>query len=239
MTSGRVNGAARKWASRLAGAAALLAMTAAYAAWQRPGDLLAAQAINYVRCKDKVVALSFDDGPHPVITALLLDTLERYHDHATFCVVGIKAGEAPDLLRRERADGDEVDNHTYTHDNFNKLTQSEIRHEIEYADRDISNATSEHPWLVRPPGGEYNINAITVFARMHRIFALWSVNPGDWKKPPPAQIVRTVLKQVRPGVVVLLHDDAVNTVDALPDILDGLKRRGYRCVTMSQLAMMR
>src|SRR5262249_2579645 len=106
------------WISRVVGLALLGVAAAAYVAWQRPGDLLAARVLNYVRCRQKVVALTFDDGPHPVITALLLDTLKRYRAHATFYVVGTKAAESPELVRRMRADGHEVENHTYSHDNL-------------------------------------------------------------------------------------------------------------------------
>src|SRR5262249_13598076 len=129
-------------------------------------------------------------------------------------------------------------NHTYSHDNLTKLSTSEIEREVVYADQHIAAATSLHPRLVRPPGGEYDVRAITAFARLHRTFALWSVNPGDWKKPPPAQIATSVLKQVRPGAVVLMHDDALNTIQALPFILQGLRREGYRCVTCSELELM-
>lgn len=227
-----------KGVSKAVGGVLLAAMLWGYVRWQRPGDQLAAQVVNYYRVKDKVVALTFDDGPHPVMTALLLDTLRRYQAHSTFCVVGTKAEEAPDLIRRMEAGGNEVANHTYSHDNLNKLSPSEIEKEVLYADRVIANITHEHPRYVRPPGGEYDLRSVSVFARLHRTFALWSVNPGDWEKPPPQKIVDLVLKQVRPGTVVLMHDDALNTIEALPQILSELKRRGYRFVTMSELEMM-
>jgi peptidoglycan/xylan/chitin deacetylase (PgdA/CDA1 family) len=209
-----------------------------YIRWQRPGDQLAAQVVNFYRVKEKVVALTFDDGPHPVMTALLLDTLRRYHAHATFFVVGTKAEEAPELIHREEEAGNQVASHTYSHDNLDKLSPGEIEKEILYADGALARITREHPRYVRPPGGEYDLRSISVFARLHRTFALWSVNPGDWEKPPPQKIVDLVLKQVRPGTVVLMHDDALNTVEALPRILSELKRRGYRFVTMSELEMM-
>ena len=223
--------------SRGVGVVVLAAMALTYVRWQRPGVLLAAQVLNYVPCPEKVVALSFDDGPHPITTALLLDVLRHYHAHATFNVVGTKAEEAPDLLRRMVTDGDEVASHTYSHDNLDKLSPATIDREIADADRDIAAATGQHPRLVRPPGGEYDLNAMSAFVRMHRIFGLWSINPGDWEKPPPARIVDSVLSQVHPGAIILMHDDALNTIDALPAILEGLRRRGYRCVTMSDLEL--
>jgi peptidoglycan/xylan/chitin deacetylase (PgdA/CDA1 family) len=223
------------WASRLAGMFLLAAMATSYVLWQRPGDELAAQVANYVRTREKVVALTFDDGPHPLTTALLLDTLRRHRACATFFVVGTKAEEAPDLLRRMKADGDEVGNHTYTHDNLDHLTEGEIEREIQYADHAIEAATDERPRFVRPPGGEYDLRSVSVFARMRRTFALWSVNPGDWMKPPPEKITHLVLSQVRPGSIVLMHDDALQTVQALPAILDGLKAKGYRFVTVNDL----
>jgi peptidoglycan/xylan/chitin deacetylase (PgdA/CDA1 family) len=228
----------RRWASRAAGLLVLAAMAAGYVVWQRPGDELAAQVSNYVRTRQKVVALTFDDGPHPLTTALLLDTLRRHHARATFFVVGTKAREAPGLLRRMIADGDEVENHTYTHDNLDHLSSGEILKEVQYADRDIEAVTGSRPKFVRPPGGEYDIRSVSVFSKLKRTFGLWSVNPGDWEKPPPGRIIRDVLRQVRPGTIVLLHDDALNTVEALPRILEGLRREGYRFVTVNDLETM-
>ncbi len=230
-TAARLQAGAR----RLLGLGLLIAMVAGYNAWQRPGEMLAARVTNYVPRADKVIALTFDDGPHPVITALLLDILRRHGVHATFHVVGVKAREAPDLIRRMVAGGHEVESHTYSHDNLDHLTPSETLREIVYADNALRDITGHAPTAMRPPGGEYNVTTVQIMNQLHHTFALWSVNPGDWKKPPPHEIVETVMKQAAPGAIVLLHDDALETVEALPLLLDDLKRDGYRCVTTRDL----
>lgn len=213
----------------------MAALTVGFVLWEHPADEIGTHVINRGLSDDKVVALTFDDGPHPVTTALLLDTLKAHKVRATFFVVGQKAEEYPELLRRIAQGGFQVACHTYSHDNLTYLSRHEAENELTYWERDVDGIIGRRSRYLRPPGGDFNRDTISMVRRRGYTLALWSVNPGDWQSPPPQAIVKYVMDRVHPGAVILMHDDGMNTIHALPVVIKGLRQRGYTFVTLDEM----
>lgn len=203
--------------------------------FERPMDELNARIISRGFTQKKVVAFTFDDGPHPVTTSLLLDTLRKYKVKATFFVVGEKAEEYPELLNMIKHDGHQIGCHTYTHDNLTLLSRHDAENELTYWEHDIDRLIGPQPKYLRPPGGDFNRDTISLVNERNYILSLWSVNPGDWRNPPAKYIAKIVLKRMHPGAVVLMHDDGINTIHALPIIIKTLKMQGYRFVRLDEM----
>ncbi len=222
-------------------AAALVAMAAVVAGffiWVQPADELETPVINRGLTHDKVVALTFDDGPHPITTPLLLDSLRVHKVRATFFAVGQKSEEYPELLRRIAQAGHQVACHTYSHDNLTYLSRHEAENELTYWECDVDRIIGRGPRYLRPPGGDFNRDTISLARERGYVLSLWSVNPGDWNSPPPQAIVKYVLTKVHPGAVIIMHDDGMNTIRALPLVIKGLQKQGYRFVTLDQMHRM-
>lgn len=177
------------------------------------------------------VALTFDDGP-AAHTRAVLETLRRLGVRATFFFVGERALRNPKLVRRARAYGMAVENHSYSHPYtppFGERTRAEIDAEIARGADAIASLV-DPPTLFRPPGGTYSPLVLEVARERGQHVVLWSVDPEDWRADATAtQIARRVLRAVRPGSIVLLHDGPggrAQTVKALPAIVRGIRARG-------------
>ena len=197
-----------------------------------------------INTKEKMVALTFDDGPHPVFTPLILDTLAKYHAKATFFVTGKKAKEFPDILLREVREGHEVANHTYNHYNDHHISAETLTSELEKTDEVIQRIIGYKPTLYRPVAGNYNELIVNTAVKNGKMVILWSwhQDPKDWNNPPASKIVRHVTSAVNPGDIIVLHDwhnndptKTCQTVLALDDILAFLSKNGYQCVTVSEM----
>jgi peptidoglycan/xylan/chitin deacetylase (PgdA/CDA1 family) len=222
--------------ARLAAAAALIAaLTVGFVLWEHPMDEIATPVINRGYTDEKIVALTFDDGPHPVTTALLLNVLKSYGIHATFFVVGQKAEEYPELLRRIQRGGHQVACHTYSHDNLTCLSSHEANNELTYWERNVDGVVGHGSRFLRPPGGDFDQKTISMIRQRGYVLSLWSVNPGDWHMPPPHAIVNYIMGKVHPGAVILMHDDGLNTIRALPTVIKDLRHRGYSFVTLEEM----
>jgi polysaccharide deacetylase family sporulation protein PdaB len=190
---------------------------------------------------EKIIALTFDDGPDPADTPTILDLLAQYNVKATFFVVGKKVDMYPELAKREVLEGHEIANHTYNHTYINKrMTEVSIHKEILKAEQTIFNATGCKPTLFRPPGGFYSENLIHVLQKTGYQMILWSWHQDsrDWNRPGVAKIVSSVIKKTRNGDIVLLHDyveGETQTIEALKQILPQMQARGYHFVTVSEL----
>ncbi|MCQ6558574.1 polysaccharide deacetylase family protein [Paenibacillus mendelii] len=194
-----------------------------------------------VQTDQKMIALTFDDGPDRVQTNEILDLLHRFDAKSTFFVVGKRVAQYPDLLRRVVEEGHEVANHTYNHIYF-KLPASEeiVRQEIESTEKEIFQATGLKSSLFRPPGGTYDDRIVQVSNRMGLMPVMWSWHQDtrDWSRPGIRKIVDKVLQNARNGDIVLFHDHVQGksqTIPALEIILPELKARGFRLVTVSEL----
>jgi peptidoglycan/xylan/chitin deacetylase (PgdA/CDA1 family)/negative regulator of sigma E activity len=182
------------------------------------------------------IALTFDDGPSPLTTPLLLAILRRYNVHATFFVIGEHARAYPYLVGAMTAQGEEVGNHTFHHPDMATVGDEVAVSEISAASATIARADGRVPAWFRPPGGDYTAGLRAEVRRQGLGLAMWTENSGDWTLPAWKILVERVLARAEPGAIVLMHNGTLNTVRALPDIIVELRRRGYALVTISQLA---
>jgi peptidoglycan/xylan/chitin deacetylase (PgdA/CDA1 family) len=184
----------------------------------------------------KRVSLTFDDGPAVQFTEQVLDILREHHVPATFFVCGKNVEEHPDLLRRIVAEGHEVGNHTYSHLYIFFKSRRRVAEEIDRTQEIIEKVTGFRPKIFRPPYGARWFGLIPTLLERGMHLILWSVAGYDWKKDVDG-ITQVVLRGLKPGAVILLHDgretrsvaeiDRSRTVLALPGIIAGARRRGY------------
>lgn len=186
----------------------------------------------------KLVALTFDDGPWPQSTQAILDVLDEHEVRATFFMLGGRVQRNPDLVRKMARDGHLLGAHSVSHRPFSRIKSKEVRQQIVRGRRIIRKASGvDTPWL-RPPYGSMNSGAWRAVRKEGARVVLWDVDSNDWKKPGAKKITRAVVKRVKPGSIVLLHDgggDRTQTVEALPGIIEGLKNKGYAFVTVEDL----
>ena len=180
------------------------------------------------------VALTFDDGPHPVYTPELLDGLKERGVCATFFVVGENIPGNEEILRRMDAEGHLIGNHTYKHVKLSYLDSARACAEVEKTNALICEVTGKEPEFIRPPFGEWK-KAMECSFEM--IPVLWDVDPLDWTTKNTALVVERVLKDTKPGNIILLHDYYQSSVDAALEIVDTLTQRGYEFVTVDELIL--
>jgi peptidoglycan-N-acetylglucosamine deacetylase len=189
--------------------------------------------------QQKLVALTYDDGPNPAPhrTPALLDALKEAGVKATFFVVGVRAEQNPDLLRRMDAEGHEIANHSYSHPNLTLLSQPAIERELCRTSCIVRDAIGKRPHFYRPPGGNFNRTVIDAAEMLGMAGAYWTVDVHKYEGQThkPEYLAKIVLDQVRPGAIVLMHNAPENTIAAVPLIVRGLRARGYTPVTMTEL----
>jgi peptidoglycan/xylan/chitin deacetylase (PgdA/CDA1 family) len=175
----------------------------------------------------KVVALTFDDGPGPM-TRPVLDILDRYGVKATFFVVGRQAAQHPELVAEIVRRGHAVANHTWNHVDLRRVSAARREQEIASVDNLLSSMGAQSR-CVRPPYGGTNAAVVDTISRRGEISVLWDVDPQDWRGTPAPQVVSRVMSQLRPGSVVLFHDggNRANTVAALGPVIEQIRARGY------------
>lgn len=182
------------------------------------------------------IAMTFDDGPHPVHTPRLLDMLKRRNIKATFYVIGNKVEQYPHIVRRIVAEGHEIGNHTWKHDNLQKLSGPQVLADLKRSTNAIAKVTGVRPRTMRPPyGALYNTQRQMIMDNLGMPSIFWDVDPQDWKRPGPSVVASRIVQGTKPGSIVLAHDLHGPTVDAMPAALDGLLRKGHQFVTVSQL----
>jgi peptidoglycan/xylan/chitin deacetylase (PgdA/CDA1 family) len=167
-----------------------------------------------------------------------VDALERAHVPATFFEIGRLVPGHGTLLHRMLRDGDAIGNHTYTHANLGALPAARIRPELKGTSAAIHTAAGYRPCLFRPPYGAYNRSVLRIARGAGMATITWNVDPRDWSRPGTPAIVQQVLRGVRPGSIVILHDGGGprgQTLAALPRIIKVLRKRGYRFRTVAQL----
>ena len=188
----------------------------------------------------RVIALSFDDGPSPY-TAAIVRTLTRMRVPATFFVVGQQLRYFAAGVRDELTHGFTIGDHTENHAWLLRLGQAGQYSQIQQTAVKLERLGVPVPRLFRPPYGAYNRTTLATLRGLHMLLVLWSIDPGDWRRPGVKAIVANVLANSRPGAIVILHDgggDRSETVAALPAIVNGLRRRGYQLVTVPRLLML-
>ena len=180
----------------------------------------------------KVVALTFDDGPNPATTNQALDTLSKYGIKATFFVLGKNVSGNEEILKRMKADGHVIGNHSWSHPVLSKLSLDEAKKQITDTEDALTKVLGSSSKLMRPPYG-----AITDDIRnsLDLSFIMWDVDSLDWKSKNETAILTEVQRQVKNGSIILMHDIHVETVHALPKVIDYLKEQGYEFVTVPEM----
>jgi peptidoglycan/xylan/chitin deacetylase (PgdA/CDA1 family) len=184
---------------------------------------------------DNAVALTIDDGPHPVWTPKVLGLLDRYHVPATFCLIGNQVMGHEDVARSVVGAGHHVANHSQNHlIALPQLAADRMRVEIDQAQDKIYNTTGYAPHLFRPPGGGTSHELEEQVARAGLIPFDWSEDPKDWARPGTPTITQRMLS-ARPGQILLCHDgggDRSQTYEALQTVVPALLARGYQFVSL-------
>jgi peptidoglycan/xylan/chitin deacetylase (PgdA/CDA1 family) len=186
---------------------------------------------------DRLVALTFDDGPHPDHTPPILDVLARYDVPATFFVPGRRALEQQHLLRAVSDAGHTLGNHTWDHVLLEGLEPAELERQVAHTNQLVESVTGQVPRYVRPPRGRCDPQLRAFLQARGLAGVLWSVDPRDWEAPGVQAIVARTVETVTPGRILLLHDGGGprgQTVAALPAIIEALTEVGYRFVALPQ-----
>ncbi|NTW29017.1 MAG: polysaccharide deacetylase family protein [Coriobacteriia bacterium] len=187
---------------------------------------------------DKLVALTFDDGPWPGQTDKILDILAQKQVHATFFMVGTYVQKSPGLALRVAAEGNQIGNHTSGHPDLSKQPAAAIQSQLVGGQQAIENATGVHATAFRPPYRGVNATVRQQAAALGLSVVLWDVDTLDWSRPGVNRIVSNATANTGQRMVILMHDgggDRSQTIAALPTIIDALAARGYTFVTVDEL----
>ncbi len=228
-----------------AGAAA--AGTLAWGAYD-PTSPLFGPAIGRGSKRERVLYLTFDDGPQPRTTSRILETLDREHVPAAFFLVGAAVRLHPEMARRVAAAGHEIGNHTRNHRKLHRLGPAAVRAELGGGHKDIVEITGEIPRAFRAPHGYRNPFVTRVANKLRYRTVGWTFGVWDSDRPPAEEIRRRVRVKLKPGAIILLHDgdgydlaattergDRSNTAAALPGILADARAAGYEFRSLGDL----
>ncbi|MDR7037745.1 peptidoglycan/xylan/chitin deacetylase (PgdA/CDA1 family) [Methylobacterium sp. BE186] len=188
----------------------------------------------------KKIALTFDDGPDPTWTPQVLAVLKAEGVKATFFELGEMVNAYPEQSRAVLADGHQLANHTFDHQDLALLSDAQIQTEIQNTQNAIFNTTGTRPVYLRPPYGSIDQQAETIIERDGLKTVLWTVDPEDWNTPGTNTIIQRVMSQASDNGIILMHDGGGNrsqTVDALDNIIDGLRAQGYEFVTLDKVPL--
>lgn len=204
-----------------------------YFAWRPPAPMLFMAHVEHV--DPGHLWLTFDDGPHPLTTPLLLAVLRRAGVHATFFCIGDGVRLYPELTRRIAAEGHQLANHSESHHNLTTIPPGEFPAQIDACFANIQHASWDagkpaYTKLFRPPGGGLNRAAMQYLYSHHDALGWWSNNVGDWTCPPTWKISLGVKANMRSGDIILLHDGGTGTPQAIPDIVKAAHARGFQFI---------
>lgn len=190
--------------------------------------------------KEKVVALTFDDGPHPIYTPQVLDILDQYQAKATFFMIGSRMEEYPDIVKEVAARGHLIANHTYTHPyNLRTLSPEKLKWEIDQCQLSMQHIAGQNTYLFRPPRGILNQEIIKMLQEKGYRIALWGICVYQRKIPTPEMMATRVINHAHPGQIILIHDGRTDfrwkDVEATRLIVKSLSQQGYRFVTLEEL----
>lgn len=184
---------------------------------------------------DKYIALTFDDGPRADTTLRLLNGLRKRGANATFFLVGSQIADNVDVVRRMKADGNQVGNHSWSHRKLQGKSDAVVKEEIGRTDAMLQKVLGKGTYWVRPPYGLLNEQQKKLFSvpLVH-----WSIDPKDWKLRNADADVAAVMRNVKPGDIILMHDAVPASVNAAFRIVDALEKRGYQFVTVKELLVL-
>lgn len=186
--------------------------------------------------KNKRVALTFDDGPSLKMTPEYLKVLQEKGAHATFFLIGYQVQSKPNLVVMIAGSGNEIGNHTYSHLNLKIASISDATNDIAKGESIIEQESHQKISLLRPPGGGLNVPVIRAIQKLGYTIVFWDIDPQDWREDAtPEQIINNVMTNLRPGSIILLHEGKLPTLNALPQLIDDIKKQGYEIGTVSEL----
>lgn len=182
------------------------------------------------------IALTFDDGVHPLYEPLILDALRRSGARATFFIVGRNALAYPYFVRDLVAQGHEVANHTYHHVRLPSLSAAAMRDELSSTDVILTGLTGQDVRFFRPPGGRFSARVLAVARSEGLTTAMWTDDPGDFNNVGQVVVETRLLSHLRPGGIVLLHENVPDTIKIMGDFVNDARTSGYQLVTLAQMA---
>jgi peptidoglycan/xylan/chitin deacetylase (PgdA/CDA1 family) len=196
-----------------------------------------------IKTEQKIVALTFDDGPYPPYTNQVLDILREYQVPATFFVIGQNAENHPDLIRQIAAEGHQLGNHTYHHVDLLTVGRKKSEEEIDRTNQIVEDLTGIKMTIIRPPHGFRDPLVMEVMAEKHLEVVEWSIMARDWTNPGIDIIVNRIVSKVQNGSIILLHDgdgiaakaSRAQTVEATRHIILALTAKGYKFVTVNDI----
>ncbi len=180
----------------------------------------------------KRVALTFDDGPHPVYTEQLLDGLKERGVQATFFLIGENAERYPDIVKRMYDEGHLIGNHTYSHIQLTSANREKFKEELVKTSKIIQDITGAEVQYVRPPYGSWDKS---FESELNMFPILWNVDPRDWSVLNADKVAYSVVKSTGENSIILLHDCYESSVEAALMIIDELQSQGYEFVTVDKL----
>lgn len=182
--------------------------------------------------EEKLIAITFDDGPRRETTERLLDGLEERDARATFFLIGRQIEGNEDLVERMQAEGHQVGSHTWSHTRLTGVSADTLRQEVGRTEEALEDLLGPGSYWLRPPYG-----AVDAADRdlIQTPMIKWSIDPRDWEKLDTAQVTAAVLKAAAPNQIILLHDIYPTSVDAALAVVDALQGEGYRFVTVAEL----
>jgi len=201
--------------------------------------------VYHVEGHEKLVALTFDDGPSDIWTPKILDELKKAGAKATFFMLGEHVEKYPEVARRVAQEGHDIGNHTYEHGALLYFTKEELKETIEKTERIIKEATGVTTKYFRPPKAWLSKREKIKIKEMGYEIILWSLNSKDWVNFDDKYIIRYIMRNVQPGDIILFHDSGgffakeggnrYETVLTIPRLIEKLKEKGYKCVTITEL----
>jgi peptidoglycan/xylan/chitin deacetylase (PgdA/CDA1 family) len=195
-------------------------------------------AINSWPTGRKLVALTYDDGPHGRYTPMLMELLEAKKVPATFFLLGESVSANPKIAAQLAAAGFEVANHSYTHKEFTRISEDAVRRELVRTHDLITSVTGAPVRVMRPPYGSHNSRVRAICEDQGYKVIMWDVDTNDWRNRTAAQMVDYVLANTRDGSIILMHDRFQKSVDATAEVIDGLRAKGFEFASVSQLLSM-
>ncbi|WP_169735789.1 polysaccharide deacetylase family protein [Clostridium lundense] len=186
---------------------------------------------------EKMVALTFDDGPDNNITSKIVKTLTQYNVKGNFFFIGEQVRKYPFVVEKAYNEGNLVASHSNNHVQLDKLSADEIKNEISKGEEEIFKVIGKRPKLIRPPYGTIDTKVIEAVKNSGDKIVLWSIDTLDWSQRERKNITKNIIDNLRPGEIILMHsnEDKSETLKALPDIISGIKEKGYQIVTLDKL----
>ncbi len=209
-----------------------------------PSSNFYGHVVSHVNTQNKIVALTFDDGPNGKATLQILSILQKENIHATFFLVGDNVNYYPSVAKQIVADGNEIGNHSMHHDRLTPLNdEADIKTDLLAANNAIKNATGVTPIYFRPPHGFRTPWGIRAAQKAGFVVVTWNDLTTDYKALTAEQVKKNIESKAKPGGIIVLHDgfgvihgaNRDQMIKALPQIIEDLKAQGYTFVTVSQL----